>query len=76
MGGELILHSPVSSWILTTTGRLRRFDAYLKAAEQVTFSQACLTRTDNADIEIDRVLTDCIVSVRCNFRVTARKVVF
>lgn len=41
-----------------------RFDAYLKAAEQFTFSQANLTRKENADIEIDRVLTDCIVSGR------------
>jgi pyruvate decarboxylase len=41
-----------------------RFDAYLKAAEQFTFSQATLTQKNNADIEIDRVLTDCIISGR------------
>ncbi|KAF9643971.1 pyruvate decarboxylase [Thelephora ganbajun] len=41
-----------------------RFDAYQKAAEQFTISQAHLTRKENADVEIDRVLTDCIISGR------------
>jgi len=41
----------------------RRFDAYQKAAEQFTISQAYLTRPENADIEIDRVLTDCLILV-------------
>ena len=42
---------------------MRRFDAYQKAAEQFTISQAAITRKENADIEIDRVLTDCVTSV-------------
>ena len=41
-----------------------RFDAYQKAAEQFTISQAYLTRKENADVEIDRVLTDCLILVR------------
>lgn len=49
---------------------MRRFDAYQKAAEQFTISQAYLTRTENADVEIDRVLTDCLVTVRSNPLVT------
>ena len=57
---------------LLVSDRTRRFDAYLKAAEQFTSSQANLTRKDNADIEIDRVLTDCIRSVRKKVHPTAR----
>lgn len=45
-----------------------RFDAYQKASEQFTISQAYLTRKENADMEIDRVLTDCITTVRRNVR--------
>jgi len=41
-----------------------RYDAYEKAAEQFTISQAYLIRPENADIEIDRVLTKCITSER------------
>lgn len=41
-----------------------RFDAYAKAAEQVTASQAILMNKSNAASEIDRVLTDCITLVR------------
>jgi pyruvate decarboxylase len=41
-----------------------RFDAYQKAAEQFTISQAHLTRKENADIEIDRILTNCVISGR------------
>ena len=44
--------------------RMHRFDAYQKAAEQFTISQAYLTRKENADVEIDRVLTDCLILVR------------
>jgi pyruvate decarboxylase len=41
-----------------------RFDAYQKAAEQFTISQAYLTRKENADVEIDRVLTECLIRGR------------
>ncbi|KAG5220735.1 Pyruvate decarboxylase [Salix suchowensis] len=40
-----------------------RFDAYEKAAEQFTISQAILKDPNTAAAEIDRVLTDCITSV-------------
>jgi TPP-dependent 2-oxoacid decarboxylase len=43
-----------------------RFDAYLKAAEQFTVSQAVLMGKGNAAAEIDRVLTDCITLVRAS----------
>lgn len=43
-----------------------RFDAYEKAAEQFTISQAILKDPNTAAAEIDRVLTDCITSV-CPF---------
>ncbi|KAH7884985.1 thiamine diphosphate-binding protein [Phlebopus sp. FC_14] len=41
-----------------------RFDAYTKAAEQVTTSQANLMNKAHAAAEIDRVLTDCITRAR------------
>ena len=43
-----------------------RYDAYLKAARQVTWSQGAIFETESAASEIDRVLTDCITSVGCN----------
>ncbi|KAF9468575.1 thiamine diphosphate-binding protein [Collybia nuda] len=41
-----------------------RYDAYVKAAEQFTFSQAFLTDKKNAASEIDRVLVDCMTVAR------------
>ncbi|KAF8580115.1 pyruvate decarboxylase [Ramaria rubella] len=41
-----------------------RFDAYTKAAEQFTTSQAVLTDTQTAGAHIDRILTDCVVRAR------------
>ncbi|KIJ17894.1 pyruvate decarboxylase [Paxillus involutus ATCC 200175] len=41
-----------------------RFDAYTKAAEQVTTSQAMLMNKIHAAAEIDRILTDCITRAR------------
>lgn len=41
-----------------------RFDVYTKVAEQVTISQAMLMNKDQAAVEIDRILTDCITRVR------------
>ncbi|TCD60395.1 Pyruvate decarboxylase 1 [Steccherinum ochraceum] len=41
-----------------------RFDAYYKASQQFTISQASLTDAASAGAEIDRVLTDCVVSAR------------
>ncbi|KAI0304508.1 pyruvate decarboxylase [Multifurca ochricompacta] len=41
-----------------------RYDAYLKAAQQVTWSQGAIFSTNTAASEIDRVLTDCITSAR------------
>ncbi|KAK1221026.1 hypothetical protein PQX77_016176 [Marasmius sp. AFHP31] len=41
-----------------------RYDAYLKAAEQFTVTQAVLTTKDNAAQEIDRVLAECIIHAR------------
>jgi pyruvate decarboxylase len=40
-----------------------RYDAYLKAAQQFTWSQGAIFETTSAASEIDRVLTDCITSV-------------
>ncbi len=40
-----------------------RFDAYLKAAQQFTFSHGAVYDVTSAANEIDRVLTDCITSV-------------
>ncbi|KAL4070052.1 thiamine diphosphate-binding protein [Scleroderma yunnanense] len=41
-----------------------RFDAYTKAAEQVTIAQASLMSKVHAAAEIDRVLTECITRAR------------
>ncbi|KAF7343225.1 Pyruvate decarboxylase [Mycena venus] len=41
-----------------------RYDAYIKAAEQVTISQGIITEKDSAAATIDRVLTDCITRAR------------
>ncbi|KAJ6559257.1 pyruvate decarboxylase [Mycena vulgaris] len=41
-----------------------RYDAYEKAAENFTISQANITDKDTAAAEIDRVLTDCITLAR------------
>ncbi|KAI0051089.1 pyruvate decarboxylase [Auriscalpium vulgare] len=41
-----------------------RFDAYLKASQQFTISQADIKDNITAGSEIDRVLTDCITSAR------------
>jgi pyruvate decarboxylase len=41
-----------------------RYDAYIKAAENFTISQAILQHKINAGAEIDRILSDCITSAR------------
>ncbi|KAJ6453557.1 pyruvate decarboxylase THI3 [Mycena sanguinolenta] len=41
-----------------------RYDAYVKAAEQITISQGIISDKDNAAATIDRVLTDCITRAR------------
>ncbi|THH27005.1 hypothetical protein EUX98_g7185 [Antrodiella citrinella] len=41
-----------------------RFDAYFKASQQFTISQATLTDAASAGAEIDRILTDCVVTAR------------
>lgn len=41
-----------------------RFDAYLKASQQFTISQASITDAATAAAEIDRVLTDCVIAAR------------
>ncbi|KIO02700.1 hypothetical protein M404DRAFT_147308 [Pisolithus tinctorius Marx 270] len=41
-----------------------RFEAYMKAAQQVTLAQASLMMKVNAPAEIDRVLTECITRSR------------
>ncbi|KAH9947619.1 pyruvate decarboxylase [Amylocystis lapponica] len=41
-----------------------RFDAYFKASEQFTIAQASLTSKTTADVEIDRILTECLVMAR------------
>ena len=38
-----------------------RFDAYTKAAEQFTASQAVLMETQTAAAQIDRVLRECVL---------------
>lgn len=43
---------------------LYRYDAYYKASQQFTISQASLTDAASAAAEIDRVLTECVVMVR------------
>lgn len=40
-----------------------RYDAYLKAAQQVTCTQGVIFEIASAASEIDRVLTDCITNV-------------
>ena len=40
-----------------------RYDAYLKAAQQFTWSQGAIFEINSAASEIDRILTDCITSV-------------
>ncbi|KAG6891359.1 hypothetical protein C0992_008474, partial [Termitomyces sp. T32_za158] len=41
-----------------------RYDAYTTAAQQFTYSQATLKNKNNAAVEIDRVLIDCITKAR------------
>ncbi|KAF7365283.1 Pyruvate decarboxylase [Mycena venus] len=41
-----------------------RYDAYIKAAENFTISQAILTDANTAAAEIDRILTDCMTRAR------------
>ncbi|KAJ6619463.1 thiamine diphosphate-binding protein [Mycena sp. CBHHK59/15] len=41
-----------------------RYDAYIKASENFTISQAILTDKNSAAAEIDRVLTECITRAR------------
>ncbi|KAL4251922.1 Pyruvate decarboxylase [Abortiporus biennis] len=41
-----------------------RYDAYYKASQQFTISQATLTSASSAAAEIDRVLTECVVTAR------------
>ena len=48
---------------------LSSFDAYTIAAQQFTYSQACLKKKNHAAAEIDRVLIDCITKVREMFSV-------
>ncbi|KAG5349535.1 hypothetical protein C0989_003292 [Termitomyces sp. Mn162] len=43
---------------------LSSFDAYTVAAQQFTYSQATLRNKNNAAVEIDRVLIDCITKAR------------
>jgi len=62
MGGSYIRRLPTPPPVILIA--CHRFDAYQKAAEQFTISQAYLTRKENADVEIDRVLTDCLTLVR------------
>lgn len=40
-----------------------RFDAYTKAAEQITIAQAAIMTLPKAGPEIDRILTECITHV-------------
>jgi hypothetical protein len=42
----------------------RRYDAYIKAAEQITIAQGIITDKDSAAATIDRVLTECLTRVR------------
>ena len=46
-----------------------RFDAYTKAAEQITISQAMLMDKTYAAVEIDRILVDCITRVGFGFTI-------
>lgn len=77
IGGAFAEHVPVVHIVGTPdTQRLKtrpilhhtlgngRFDAYIKAAEQVTLSQVFITRKECADTDIDRVLTECIRNSR------------
>ncbi|KAG1749231.1 thiamine diphosphate-binding protein [Suillus lakei] len=41
-----------------------RFDAYTKAAEQITIAQAMIMTKTQAAAEIDRILTECITHAR------------
>ena len=46
------------------SSNVHRFDAYTKAAELFTASQAVLTDTQTAAAQIDRILQDCVIWVR------------
>ncbi|KAJ7742605.1 thiamine diphosphate-binding protein [Mycena metata] len=54
-GTKAVLHHTLSDG---------RFDAYLKAAENITISQGLVTDKETAASTIDRVLTDCITKAR------------
>jgi len=49
-----------------------RFDAYIKAAEQVTIAQATIMSPGQAGPEIDRILTECITHVSTDYYPTFR----
>ncbi|KAF7346218.1 Pyruvate decarboxylase [Mycena sanguinolenta] len=53
-----------------------RYDAYIKAAENFTVSQAILTEANAAAAEIDRVLTDCITRARPAYLTLPTNLVF
>ncbi|KAJ7645426.1 pyruvate decarboxylase [Mycena polygramma] len=53
-----------------------RFDAYIKASENFTISQAILTDKTSAAAEIDRVLTDCITLARPVYMTLPTNLVF
>lgn len=49
--------------LITFTKCCSRFDAYRKASEQFTISQADIVNTNTAAAQIDRVLADLITHV-------------
>ena len=65
--GRFVNLISVRIWLIRHADHTHRFDAYQKAAELFTISQAYLTQKENADVEIDRVLTDCLILVRHMF---------
>ena len=59
--GRCVLLDCHNLWRLT--GDLS-YDAYYRAAQQVVISSTSLNSKETAAAEIDRVLTECLVTVR------------
>jgi len=58
MGGMLAQLSPTSEFNIP-----HRFDAFIDAAQQITYTQAILSNKEEAAAKIDQILVYCISKV-------------
>ncbi|KAJ7690440.1 pyruvate decarboxylase THI3 [Mycena olivaceomarginata] len=62
--GTPSMHAQNAKALLHHTLGDGRYDAYIKAAEQITIAQGIITDKDSAAATIDRVLTECLTRAR------------